>query len=697
MVASIINAAPMVIDRGTQDLSTRQVPREQEPFPQHLPLVFLYTQKGPATRQLVAGANRDAIFGSDSFDLRKKWANHATVFSNVFSAKANAQMIERIIPADAGPESNLTLWVDIKTGTVPVYDRDPLTGKLLRDVNGDPIPSLPASTIAGHTLKFTVTSQNAAFTMGAEVPGPGTIAGGSTRYPLLQFKASSQGAWGNNSGLRIWGVTSDSSGGANTDMMATELAYPFRIAVINRKDTASSAKVVENIFGEQSMSLVLKPGVIDPNTDSRLYIGDTFINSYEQLDDPRYQPKYGDFGEMYVYDANITTVLNLLYSTENTYLSGTVGSYTNFDFTGATGEEYLFNLFGLKSSAGAEYYTAQLDTGALAASDVVLSESTNLYAAGGSDGTMSDALFAAAVETKMLDYADETSSVHNLASNPVSIIYDSGFPVTTKRALANFIAVRKDTFVVLGTHVSGQAELTASQENSLAIALRTQLLNFPESDYFGTPVMRGMIVGRSGKIRNSQWSLKTSLTYEVAAKAAAFMGASDGRWKNGYAFDGAPGSILEYMYDVNVSWTPGTVRNKDWDAGLNWVEAYDRRSLYFPALKTCYTDDTSVLNSFLTAMAICYLNKVGHMAHREFSGVSHLTNAQLVKNVNDFVNDRVANRFDGRFVIQPDAFISTMDDVRGYSWTLPIKIYAPSMKTVMTTYVQAYRDTDLAA
>lgn len=695
MVASIINAAPMVIDRGTQDLSTRQVPREQEPLPQHLPLVFLYTQKGPATRQLVSGANRDAIFGSDSFDLRKKWANHSTVFSNVFSAKANAQMIERIIPADAGPESNLTLWVDIKSGTVDVYDRDPLTGKILRDVNGD--PATITGTTAGHTLKFTVTSHNAAYTFGSEVSGPGTIAGGSTRYPLMQFKASSQGEWGNNSGLRIWGITADSSGGANTDMMTSELAYPFRIAVINRKDASSSAKVVENIFGEQSMSLVLKPGVIDPNTDQRLYVGETFIDSYQQLDDPRYQPKFGEFGEMYTYDANIATVLNLLYGSENTYLSGTVGSYANFDFTGATGEEYLFNLFGLKSSTGAEYHTVQLDSGALAATDVVLSESTNLYAAGGSDGTMDDASFASDVETKMADYADETSSVHNLASNPVSIIYDSGFPVTTKRALCNFIAVRKDTFVVLGTHVSGQAELTASQENSLAIALRTQLLNFPESDYFGTPVMRGMIVGRSGKIRTSQWLLKTSLTYEVAAKAAAYMGASDGRWKNGYAFDGAPGSILEYMYDVNVSWTPGTVRNKDWDAGLNWVEAYDRRSLYFPALKTCYTDDTSVLNSFFTAMAICYLNKVGHMAHREFSGVSSLSNAQLVKNVNSFVTDRVANRFDNRFVVVPDAFISTMDDKRGYSWTLPIKIYAPSMKTVMTTYVQAYRDTDYAA
>jgi hypothetical protein len=38
-----------------------------------------------------------------------------------------------------------------------------------------------------------------------------------------------------------------------------------------------------------------------------------------------------------------------------------------------------------------------------------------------------------------------------------------------------------------------------------------------------------------------------------------------------------------------------------------------------------------------------------------------------------------------------------MDATRGFSWTLPIKLYASNMKTVMTTYVSAYRMDDLAA
>lgn len=220
---------------------------------------------------------------------------------------------------------------------------------------------------------------------------------------------------------------------------------------------------------------------------------------------------------------------------------------------------------------------------------------------------------------------------------------------------------------------------------------------YPESDYFGTPVMRGMIVGRCGKLRNSQYSGYLPLSLEIAIKSAKYMGAGNGAWTNGNHFDGAPGSVLDYMTDISITWVPASVRNRNWDVGLNWVQSYDRRSYFFPALKTVYDDDTSVLNSYFTALAIGQLNKVAHAAWREFSGVSHLTNAQLVERINAFVIARTQKRFDERFVIVPDAFHTDDDLVRGFSFTLPIKIYAASMKTVMTSYVQAYRISDLDA
>lgn len=692
--ATIINAAPMVIQRGTQDLSTRLVPREPEPIPQHLAKFYIYAKKGPTTPQLVSGAARTQMYGEDSFDLRKKWANHSTLFANLINAEGNAQMIERVVPDDAGPEANMLLSMDVLPTQLPLYLRNS-DGSIQLDTNGLPVVD-GTTTIDGHKVKWVLSTISDL--AGMENFGQATISPGdqtnpdtglqSQRYPILQFKASSRGAFGNDAGIRLWAPNVNSPSGISQKLMSVEKCYPFLISMIRRPDANSSPVVVDTTFGEPYLVTTFKPGVIDPTSDKQLYIGDMLLDSYQNVDDPKYPPLFGDFSSMAVYDDNIATLLSMFYATELPHID----SFS--DFTGAADEQYLFNFMNGQSSQGVPYHSFEMVT---AANSTRMSEYSNIFAMSGSDGTLSDELHANLVLNKVTEYADTNSQLQDIAVHVESIMYDSGYPLATKYALCSFIAERKDTFVVLSTHDVNDRVLSASEEHSLAIALRTRLQMYPESDYYGTPVMRGMIVGRSGKLRNSQYSKRVPLTAEVAIKSARYMGAGEGRWKNGYHFDGAPGSIVDYISDVSIKFTPATARNKDWDVGLNWVQSYDRRSLFFPALKTVYTDDTSVLNSYFTALAIGQLNKVAHEAWREFSGVSHLTNAQLVQRVNDFVVSRTQGRFDDRYVIVPEAFFSESDTLRGYSWTLPIKIYSPNMMTVMTTMVQAYRISDLAA
>lgn len=689
----IVNAAPMVIDYGTQDLSTRLVPRSPELIPQHLPKFYLFAQKGKTTPELVSGVDRSNIFGDETFNYRGKYANHATVFANLANEQGNACMIQRLIPDDAGPEANLTLWLDVLPTTVDVYERNS-DGSIATDISGDPIID---GTTAGYRVKWVVTNSSTISDLSTKF-GAATIGVGdqtdsltsttSQRYPILEFKASSRGEYGNLSGIRLSAPTTVSVNAMPTKMMSEYKAYPYTISVIHKETTLATPKVMETLFGEQALTVTLKKDVIDPLTDSELYIGDTFIDSYQNLTDMRYSKVYGEFGEMHVYDANIETLLSLFHTAEIPHID----SFS--DFTSAATDKHLFNFVSGVSSANVPYHSfVFVDAG----NSIRLTNLTNIYAAGGSDGTMTDEIFSTLVIAELDRYTDANDEVQDLAVNVESIMYDSGFPLDAKYALCNFISKRKDTVVLLSTHTSGEAILTASEENSLAIALRTRLRMTPESDYFGTPVMRGMIVGRSGKLRNSQYTKELPLLAEILIKSAKYMGASNGRWKNGAHFDGAPGSIVEYMYDINITWVPNSVRNRNWDVGLNWVQAYDRRSYYFPALKTAYDDDTSVLNSYFTIMAIAQLNKVAHAAWREFSGVSNLSNTQLVERVNDFVTNRTQNRFDDRFVIKPNAYFTDMDLLRGFSWTLPIEIYAPNMKTVMTTSVQAFRIEDLQA
>lgn len=687
----IVNAAPMVDMLGTQDNSTVQLPRVPEAIPTHLPKFFLWAEKGPLTPQLVSGVELANMFGERTFDERDVYCNHATIFVNKINAEGNALMLQRLVPSDAGPNSNIILWLDVLETTVSDYDRN-ADGSIKVDNLDQPVI---LGTIPGVKVKWVVTSNTTALQAntfgtltqraGSQTDGSG---GQSVRYPIAELKVASPGAYGNNVGIRLWAPTTENVESMPTAMMAKERAYPFLMTVINRDNSISPPKAMPTLFGDQTVMVTFKPGVIDPNTDSQLYIGDNFLNSYRNLSEVKYPIVYGDFGSLAIYKDNIDTIVNLFHTKEKTQI-------TSFsDISLSPDDAYLMNIVSGTTSQGVPYRSIQFVDDVDAAQ---LTQFTNIWANGGSDGTINDTNFSTGVAAAMDAYADPNSDVQDMAINVESIFYDTGFPLNTKYALCKAISVRRDTAVILSTYISGTAPNTAAEEHAIAVALRTRLQNYPESDYFGTPVMRGMIVGRSARLLNSQYTRRLPLSLEIAIKSAKYMGAGIGRWKSGRDFDSAPGSIVEYMYDISISNISANVRNKEWDVGLVWVQPYDRRSFFFPALKTVYSDDTSVLNSYFTVMAICELNKINAAAWREFTGTAKLTGPQLIDRVNNFVKKRVQGKFDGRFIIVPNAYMTDMDTKRGYSWTLPVKIYAPNMKTVMTTYVQAYRISDYQA
>ena len=695
MTATIVNAAPMTIMLGTQDKSTRALVAEPEVLPTHLPMVYIYAKEGPTDPQLVVGASRSKMYGEDSFDLRKPWATHATVLSNIINAKGNSQMIQRVKPADAAPPASVRLYLDVLPTKVQRYERN-TDGSFTTDAAGDKIP-LASGPVDGYVVKWVAAEVP---TVGGESQfGLGNIVAGdqvdevtqvqSQRYPIKDLQVPHFGGAGNLKGLRLWAPTAESSQPVDQRIVSQEKVYPFRMACVAKADDISTPSIVETQSAEQYVNVCLKPGVINRNTDSELYVGDVFIQAYQNLNSENLPPQWGPFGRLHVYGDNVQTLLDLFYAAELPFIN------QFSDFTGEADEAYRFNLISGQSSYGVAYDSFQVVTGA--ANSVRLSENSTIYARGGSDGTMNEELFAQLVKEAVVEFANPNSILQDSARYPVSIVYDSGFPLATKYALCSFIAARKDTAVVLATHDVLGKSLSASEESSLAIALRTRLQMYPESEFFGTSTMRGMIVGRSGKLIGSQYKKHLPLSLEIASKASEYMGAGNGKWKAGFSFDRAPASEVSMFTDVNVTFTPATVRNKDWDNGLVWVESFGRRSLYFPALKTVYDNDTSILNSFFTMMACVELQKVGERARRQFSGSSSLSNGQLVERVNQFVVDNTIGRFDDRFVVEPDAYFTAADLARGYSWTLRIKLYAPNMKTVMTLSIEAYRLDDLAA
>lgn len=696
MVATVNSGAPRPVRLGTQDNS---IPRAQ-PFPEnlptHLPLVYIYAKEGPEGEQLLGGADAASTYHADTFDPRKRWFNHSTLFANTFIGNANLVHICRVKPEDAPPPATIRMYMDVLPIKLPLYQRND-DGSFKKDAVGNRIPENGNQKVDGFRVKFVIAKIDQV--NGVSDFGVGTIMAGdqtdpdtnaqSQRYPIYDAEISSFGDHGNNKALSIWTAHRASDIPVNEDIITKNKAYPFNLAFLSRTDNKSTPTNVPTNSAAEFETFTLKQGVIDQYDVPRYASSTDVINNWQVLDDPDVTRRYSPFGKFKLYDANIATLITQFYNAEKLH---PVLNYS--DFTGEDGEEYVFNMLGGHSSYNVLYNTFDIVTGG--ADSVVLNQATRIYARGGGDGTMNNAAFAASVEKLIARYGnDYDQRSDDTARFPESIFYDSGFPLETKKVLLNFISRRKDLKLCLCTHVAGGPALTATEESSMALALRTRARIYPESEYFGTPVMRCTIVGRSGVLINSQWKERTPVLLEIAQKASKYMGASNGRWKTEFNFDHGVNAKITMFKDINIIWTPLSVRNKDWANGLNWVASYSYRENYIPALKTVYDDDRSVLTSFFTAIAICELQKIGERAHREFSGQSSLTNEQLIEGVEKFVNVAV-NRigFDNRFIITPVCSISSFDAYSGYSWTLRINIEANNMKTVQFTYVAASRISD---
>lgn len=695
-MSQIRNAAPMTILRGIQDLSRRTVPPEPEVLPTHLPKIYIYAQKGPTTPELVVGNSRNQMYGDDTFDERGIFTTHQTILSNKVNAEGNAQMIERVLPADIGPRANFTLWADILETDVTVYQRNADGSYVLDELTGNKVPAVPAATLPGYKVKWVLTSVTDILDedkFGTQGQTPGDQTDGETqsvRYPIMDFWASSYGSYFNLAGLRLSAPTELTTTTVDEAVLTEVKAYPYRVSVIRKAKATSTPAVVMSEFGEAFFDFTLKPDSVHPSFNSELYLGDIFLDKYQNLTDPAFPKKYGDFGGMTVYQDNVDTVLDLLYTSEKE----AVDSFTDFTATG-TDEQYKVNFFTCRNSNNVPYNTIELIDNVAGA--VYLTENTNLYAAGATDGTMDEtALFPGLVEERVAGYADENSYLQDTAMYPESYIYDTGFPLATKYELIKFISIRRDTFVLLSTYTVGGAEMTAANENSVALSLMARVQSYPESDYFGTHVVRGLIMGRYGVLKNSNYKKKLPITIELATMAARMMGAGNGRWNREFLFDRAPRNQINMFKDINVTFTSTKVRNKDWDVGLNWVQTSTRSSYFVPALQTVYNDDTSVLNSFFFAAVCVEMQKVAERVWRLYSGNVSLSDGELFDAVNRSVEERSVGRFADLFKIVPAAYKTEADEARGYSYTLPISIYGNNMSTVATVELKAYRMSDFS-
>jgi len=691
-MTTIYNAAPKAIIQGFKDSSGRAPVYDPVPIPTHLPLLPLFTERGPTNEPLLlSGDSITEIYGRETFNQRGKFYTHQHVYADTFRSRQSV-MIQRLVPPDVGPKARLLLSLDIVEEDIPQYQRNP-DGTFARDAMGDKIPT--GATLPGYKLRWVQNdweSSPGVFENFAEMtPKAGIMTNGagvqSVQYPILEFEASSVGEWGNRVGLRLSTPTTLSAGGTNLDLIDDIKSFLFRFQFVEKSADNSTAKVIEGLMGEQSLDLTFAADKVDRKVGNmQVSVEDVLIQAFNALSDPDRPKVYGPFGRMHLYRNNYEQICANIGAKE-----APLGFMPELTMTADSEYLHLVNPFTGLHVGGEPYGTIEIqDT---SSGGIYISEHTSLYAAGASDGTINDATYDAAVKNWYLDWP---KFLDDWAKYPFSAFWDSGFSLETKEAMLVPVGRRHDVFVVLATQDVNEPQNTIPIDSSLAIALRSAASAYPESVIHGTPVARVAIVGQSGYLINSNYKRLLPLSLEFAARVAAFMGAGSGRWNQNRAFDVSPNNIVSMFRDVNNPFKPSTVNKRDWDNGLIWAQSYDTRSLFFPAFQTAYDDDTSVLNSFITMCAAVEAVKASYRSWRDITGRADLTRGQLVERLTAMIEaDLEPSRFNNRYVIQPEVYFTQKDEQRGYSYSVNIHIFAPNMVTVGTYTIELHRRSDL--
>ena len=699
-----INSTPRNYALGTEDLSSKALPSEDIRQPQHCGLFMMYTEKGEGQR-FVTGTDFKRYFGAGSLDPSFKGFNKSSKFAALALGNANASVVRRIIPADAkAQKANVTFFVEVSEITYSEQVRNS-DGSLVFNVDGTPKAASPVNTIAGFAYRVVTketlnSTPNFSVTTGTWQPTGSS--GQSKLYPILSLEGSSYGEAYNKIGWVL------NNAGMNKDQVMAQGEMLFALKRLD--NIAGNPKIVKTSLGTNDVKFSFTPDAQDYISKRYLDIPNTVKDAWSSESN---YVTVNDLGIVKTYPTSYTALRNLIVTKEEPLISTTVETFNDsligiradwydYDYStlvgGLTTVSKIFDFITMKTSSGVvlqsignAQISGELSASLLSGFKIASIGSTSpSYMLGGLNGTMDQTNLEAGVVAAMSEYLDTNARVQSTALNPESNLWDPGYTVPTKLALANFISVRRDTIVDFTTEVDGVTQ-TDADRLAIAITLDNRMALSPESDYFGTTVARYTINFGAGNLTDNSMKGSFGLNYDLLDKVAQYMGAGNGLWKSGKAYDTWPGSRVTVLKNITPEEVAPGMRDVIWQANCIFADPKNMKEHFFTGAQTGYKDELSVLNSHYVIQAISYLVKLNDDAWREVSGSQKMSKLALKARVEGFINGKIKDAFDDNFIVYPEVTFSEDDLIRNYAWHLNVHIAAHGMMTRQTSQITTER------
>ena len=683
------NSTPRAIFTGFKEGLTTDPVTAPEITPIHLPYVFIQGGRGKEDTLLLTGDALSTVYGEDMLNYRSKYASPATLIARQAASTGSAIFTKRLVAPDA-TAARLRVGVEIVADKLVVYQRN-ADGSFKKDTVGNRIPD-GDKTVDGLKMRWVVNHDKDAETPNAfgkdeVVIGQLTATDGtqSNYDPILDGLVSWRGAGGDNIGVRLEAPTALSSNPTRTDIIERIGAFLYRIQFVERKSSRTAPTVIRTISGMEQETFALQEGVIQPDDETDLSFGKVVVDAYE-YNETGNTPIFAPMDQMHLYQKNIDDIVKKLYESESKVNNDLL---TDVEFV-----EGQMNIFTGVDYNGIPYQTIEVldaDQGG-----AIFDGTSTFYAIGGSDGDVSWDTFDALAKQQFESFGNMGEDLEDMAFYPFSIVYDIGYKVDTKKAMANVLSLRPDVMIIASTHTWKGVELNVDEESSMGAMLRNYYRLHPESVLYNTPACRAAVFMQYGESIEAPSLGKVPLTLEVANKLATYMGASDGVIR-GTRIDNNPGNVVTTMRKINKTYRNATVRDRDWENGLNYVQTYNRNSNFFPAWGTIYNNDRSVWRSLINVIIGCDLTRVCYRLWAETTGTTGMDETLFLKLMGERFLEYTTGRYNDHVTVKGRFYLDKEDGYNGFSYHGDISLIGDPGMTVGTFTITGLRRNTEAA
>lgn len=685
------NSTPRAIFTGFKEGLTTDPVTAPEITPIHLPYVFIQGGRGKEDTLLLTGDALSTVYGDEMLNYRSKYASPATLIARQAASTGSAIFTKRLVSPDA-KYARIRIGVEVVDDVLPVWQRNP-DGSYKKDQDGNRIQDGDKVTNK-IKMRWVVNHDKDADSpheFGKDEVTIGSMTATaddaqSNYYPILDGLVSWRGEEGNNIGLRLEAPTALSSNPTRTDIIERIGAFLYRIQFVERKSARTAPTVIRTISGMEQETFALQTGVIHPDDETDLSFDKVVVDAYE-YNETGNTPIFAPMDQLHIYQKNIDELTKRLYDYEKSEAGNRL--LTDVEFV-----EGQMNILTGVDYNGIPYYSVEVldaDEGG-----VIFDGGSTFYAIDGSDGTVDWDTFDALAQQQFASFGNMGEDLEDMAYYPFSIVYDIGYKVDTKKAMANVLSLRPDVMIIASTHTWKGVELNIDEESSMGAMLRNYYRLHPESVLYNTPACRAAVFMQYGESIEAPSLGKVPLTMEVANKLATYMGASDGVIR-GTRIDNNPGNVVTTMRKINKTYRNATVRDRDWENGLNYVQTYNRNSNFFPAWGTIYNNDRSVWRSLINVIIGCDLTRVCYRLWAETTGTTGMDETLFLKLMGERFLEYTTGRYNDHVTVKGRFYLDKEDGYNGFSYHGDISLIGDPGMTVGTFTITGLRRNTEAA